>query len=300
MHDGGLSLSFVEDFPKGRIFRTSRGWPIDQFHPLQIRTLWQAHARKGIGRISVERVQEQAIGGRVWADVPAVGRKQAVDRTNRHRVRAMTGGRAQQAAQRRRVADPTVAFTGKRVKLHCQAPTPASSGDIGNRHAAARRHGNLHVAIGKAKPMISWSGDARCNQSVLMPAQGERPASAALLHQLRGDIVGRPGQRQAECPVGLSRHQRRQAAAVLAGKQAVAAVASLRRPWSRGTPVPPGSAPGPRVRRVVDDPRHQSNRSRRRRASRGREPMLPSPAALQKRHCRSSQQPAHDVAPATS
>ena len=60
-----------------------------------------------------------------------------------------------------------------------------------------------------------------------MPAQGQRPANAALLHQLRGDIVGRPSQRQAECPVGLSRQQRGQSAAVLAGKQTVAAVASF-------------------------------------------------------------------------
>ena len=217
-------LQPVEDFPKARIFCTGRSRPIDQFHPLQIGTRGKANTRKGIGRIGVERVQEKAIGGRVWADVPAVGRKQAMDRTNRHRVGTMTRGRTQQAAQRRRVADPTIAFTGQRVELHRQAPTPASSGNIGNRHAAARRHSKLHFAVGKAKPVIARGLDPRSDQGRPLPAQRQRAARAVLLHQLRNDITDDPSRRQPKCPARRSRHERWRSVAALAGKQAVAAV----------------------------------------------------------------------------
>ena len=134
----------------------------------------------------------------------------------------------------------------------------------------------------------------RSDQGRPLPAQRQRAARAVLLHQLRGDITDDPSRRQPKCPVRRSRHQR--------WRRSLSSRASRRSRLSRpSAAVAQGNPSAPRIRtrassrRVVDAPRHRSNRCRLRRVSRGREPMLPSPAALEKCHCRGSKQPAHDV-----
>ena len=193
--------------------------PIDQRQCLQslerfaqpFGTQHVGHIRlaKHEGRRSVQRIEKQARGRRVWTEARRIGAEHRVQRTERQRIRASRTGRLGECRDTCGVADATIATVAQGIDLRCNAPQPCIRNCIIDRAAAAWCHCENKLAVIDQQPMIASLTDRGHPQPSSHGRDGKIARAACfeaeprVAHFVRGDI--KPCR-----PAGDSGDQRRQ------------------------------------------------------------------------------------------